>query len=342
MTPATSNAIQFLSQNQLPDGEFRTEFRRGREVSATGEVIEDLVFDSSPFVTALTIYSLSFLQEADARIRPMIERGCRFLLSEMEPGGLWRYWSKNNTLWPKEVIPPDLDDTCCASHVLKQHGFAVPNNLGIVTDSRDPKGRFYTWLYKPDSLRKLVLWTRTFGRAFCYSDVIWQFTEKKDVCSVVNANVVHYLGETPLTNPAIDFLIDAVESGKEEATIVFYWSRFSLYYMTSRAYFGGVSRLAKTRGTIVDRIAAQQAPDGSFGDPLVTGQAICTLLNFGVKEGGILDRAYRYLVDTQRPDGSWPRVPMYGGPPTPDTFGSADLTTGVCLEALFRCEQACP
>jgi len=58
-------------------------------------------------------------------------------------------------------------------------------------------------------------------------------------------------------------------------------------------------------------------------------------LNLDAKPEG-LAKAIAYLVSTQREDGSWKRIPMYGGPPTPTTFGSADLTTGICLEALAR------
>ena len=90
---------------------------------------------------------------------------------------------------------------------------------------------------------------------------------------------------------------------------------------------------------LLERLKAAQQADGSFGDELLTGLAICSLLNLGENLEG-LGRAIDYLVKTQREDGSWRRIPMYGGPPTPTTFGSADLTTGICLEALARYSAA--
>ena len=86
---------------------------------------------------------------------------------------------------------------------------------------------------------------------------------------------------------------------------------------------------------MVERILAHQQADGSFGDELLTGLGVCALMNLGVQTE-TLAKAIAYLVSTQQADGSWKRIPMYGGPPTPTTFGSADLTTGICLEALAR------
>ncbi len=59
------------------------------------------------------------------------------------------------------------------------------------------------------------------------------------------------------------------------------------------------------------------------------------------------------LVTSQSPDGSWPRAPVYFGgrerrrdgtlaPAHPDTphWGSEEMTTGFCVEALARVLQA--
>jgi hypothetical protein len=109
----------------------------------------------------------------------------------------------------------------------------------------------------------------------------------------------------------------------------------SLYYFASRALFTGVKALGAGKSLMLERILAQQQPDGSFGDELLTGLAVCALLNLNENSDRVA-KAVQYLISTQRDDGSWKRVPMYGGPPTPTTFGSADLTTGICLEALAR------
>jgi hypothetical protein len=326
-------AAAWLVESQMPDGEFQTEFCANRQVTGDGQVIEELVFDSSPFVTSLVLASLQFAQELAPGVAAATERGLKFLVAEMDEGGLWRYWTRKNAR--RSIIPPDLDDTACISHLLQAHGVAIPDNKGLFYDSRDARGAFYTWLYKADSLRKWLLSLRTGGKAFSYTKELWQWTSGDDVCAVVNANVLTYLGATNGTRRAIDYLLKTLRDGAEDREIVFYAHRLSLYYFTSRAYFTGVKALEPAKPILLERIKALQQPDGSFGDELLTGLAICALLNLG--EGtAIPAQAIAYLAATQREDGSWRRVPMYGGPPTPTTFGSADLTTAICLEALAR------
>jgi hypothetical protein len=54
----------------------------------------------------------------------------------------------------------------------------------------------------------------------------------------------------------------------------------------------------------------------------------------------LLDRQVELIVDSQCRDGSWPRLAFYSGPrpPLPRSvwFGSEELTTALCLEAVAR------
>jgi ectoine hydroxylase-related dioxygenase (phytanoyl-CoA dioxygenase family) len=326
-------AVAYLIGSQLPDGEFQTEFCYNRRETEDGQTVEDLMFDSSPFVTSLVLYSLDFAKGLDPKIADVTRKGIQFLVSEMDPGGLWRYWARKNPKRP--IIPPDLDDTSCISHLLKTHGVTVPDNHWLFYDSRDKRGAFFTWLYKADSWRKKLLSLKTGGKAFSHTDELWQWTKGADVCAVVNANCLMYLGETDGTKKAIDYLLGVLRDGTEDKEIVFYAHSMSLYYFASRALFTGVKALGAGKPIMLERILAQQQPDGSFGDELLTGLAVCALLNLNENSDRVA-KAVQYLISTQRDDGSWKRVPMYGGPPTPTTFGSADLTTGICLEALAR------
>ncbi len=326
-------AVGFLVASQLPDGEFQTEFCYNRRETEDGQTVEDLMFDSSPFVTSLVLYSLDFAKGLDPKSEEATKKGIKFLTSEMDEGGLWRYWTRKNP--KRSIIPPDLDDTSCISALLKSHGVAIPDNHWLFYHSRDKRGAFFTWLYKADTLRKKWLSLKTGGKAFTFTEELWQWTKGEDVCAVVNANCLMYLGETDGTRKAIDYLQGVLREGAEDKEIVFYAHRMSLYYFTSRAYFTGVKSLEAAKPVMVQRILAQQQPDGSFGDELLTGLAVCALMNLGVAIDG-LAKSIAYLVSTQQTDGSWKRIPMYGGPPTPMTFGSADLTTGICLEALAR------
>lgn len=316
-------AIEFLTDNQLEDGEFPTYSNDAQSET-----------DSSPFVTALVLYSLSFLawDNFQNKVKSVTDQGLKFLVREMEQGGLWRYWSSKNKRHAQ--IPPDLDDICCISHLLKLNNLSIPKNRSIILGNRDRVGLFYTWVV-PRSLQSLSLNIITIGKALSHSDQLWQLTNKDDVCCVVNANVLLYLGETLQTEQSLEYVIDTVLSGKEEERSAFYNHKLSFYYMLSRAYFNGVTSLNVVKTPIITQIGNLQQADGSYGNELLTALAICTLINFNYVVPS-LDKAIQFLLNAQQSDGSWPRIPMYGGQLDKNFFGSAALTTGFCIEALAR------
>ncbi|MEH2003237.1 MAG: tetratricopeptide repeat protein [Nostoc sp.] len=321
-------AIEFLEDNQLDDGEFPAEFDQKYE---NPENREDWNFDSTPFVTSLILYSLHFLR-SERKVQEIQDKGIKFLLNEMKVGGLWKYWSAKNE--KHTTIPPDLDDICCISYILKMNNIPVPNNIGIILDNRNQERIFYTWVL-PRSMKSVALHLMTFGKAISHSDEIWKLTDRDDICSVVNANVLLYLGENRKTRKTIEYLSDIVLRDSEEEHLSFYDHKLSLYYMLSRAYFNGVTSLGVVKIPIVTKILNLQQTDGSFGDELLTALATCALLNFNHVVPS-LEKAIAFLFDTQQVDGSWQRIPMYGGQLDQRLFGSAALTTGFCVEALAR------
>jgi len=316
-------AIEFLRNNQLEDGEFPT---YGNDSLSQP--------DSSPFVTALVLYSLSFLAADDthSKVKPVVEKGLKFLVQAMEPGGLWRYWSSKNDRHTE--IPPDLDDICCISHLLKLNNLPVPKNRSIILGNRNKEGLFYTWVLLR-SIPSITLNCITLGKALSHSEQLWQQTDKDDICCVVNANVLLYLGETAQTEQSLKYVIDTVLSEKEEARSAFYNHELSFYYMLSRAYFNGVTTLGTVKTSVIAKISSLQKADGSFGNELLTALATCTFLNFNHIVPS-LDKAIQFLLNAQQADGSWQRIPMYGVQPNRNFFGSEALTTGFCVEALAR------
>lgn len=325
-----AKSVDFLASSQLNDGEFKTEIHQSCETHP-GEFVKEWVFDSSPFATSLVLYSLSFLKH-ESKVKQITEKGLKFLLSEMEFNGLWRYWSSKN---PKhQMIPPDLDDICCVSHILKMHNISHPSSTEVLFANRNQQGIFYTWVL-PRSFKTIFLNLRTSGKALSYSNELWKLTNKDDVCCVANANALLYLGENQQTQVIIQYLIDIVLEDSEDSNTAFYTHRFSFYYMLSRAYFNGVHSIGVVKIDLISKVLNLQEADGSFGDELLTALAICTLLNFNYYTAS-LENAVDFLLKTQQPDGSWQRIPMYGGQLDKATFGSAELTTAFCLEALTR------
>jgi hypothetical protein len=86
---------------------------------------------------------------------------------------------------------------------------------------------------------------------------------------------------------------------------------------------------------IVERILLSLKPDYSLGESILdTALAVISLINCGYNST-ILDQAITYLTSKQNRSGCWPRWAVYyGGPKKLRTYGSEEMTTGFCLEAL--------
>lgn len=316
---SVDKAIDFLLEEQLDYGEFKTEICY-KYKNSSGEILEEWTFDSSPFITALVLYSTGFLED-DERVKRLKEYGLKFLITEMEEEGLWRYCSSKNE--NRFMLPPDLDDICCISHILKDNNVIFPENINIVLKNKNQQDIFYTWLFSTSK-----------GKIYC-SNNAWSINQENDVCCVVNANILLYLGETEQTQKVVEYLTQIILEGREKASTPFYNHKFSFYYMLSRAYFNGVSSLKLVEEAVIDRILYVQEPNGSFGNELLTSLAVCSLLNYG-HYSPQLSKAITFLIKNQQADGSWKRVPMYGYHTDKATYGSAELTTAFCIEALAR------
>jgi hypothetical protein len=300
---ATRAGVGFLARSQLPSGEFRS------LLSTDFDLRRDLVPDSSPFVTTFVLDSLRW-QPSEA-VEGMAERALGFLLREQDEQGLWRYWTQASP--KRSLVPPDLDDTSCASWVLASYGRSFRDNRAAVAANRDGEGRFMTWLGPPEG--------------------------ENDVDGVVNANVVLYLGAGPETEAACDYLARLVESPESELGSWYYPDPLSLDHAVSRAARHGVVSLRGCRERLLARVSERCVAISRHQHALGAALAALTLLNCEA-EVELLDRQIEFMLESQCEDGSWPRVAFYSGPrpPLPRSvwFGSEELTTALCLEALAR------
>jgi hypothetical protein len=170
-----------------------------------------------------------------------------------------------------------------------------------------------------------------------------------DVDAVVNANVLLYLGRCAATKPAIQWLARLVEEGREQDSDKWYRDLFTFHYALSRCNHAGISGFEQLRSLVIARLTAELRPDGSFGEqPMHTALALNTLFNYGVDvELALVRSALASLIEYQAPDGGWESAPYYyGGPQQSVSWGSRELTTALCLEALVRaqklaCERVC-
>lgn len=286
-------AINFLNNNQLPYGEFKTFYSYDLNMSG------NCYYESSPFITSFVVYSIGLIDNKKCQI--MIDKSLKFFIEEMEDNGIWRFWTSRS----KKNIPPDLDDISCISFILRKYGIISLSNYEIFKDNRNKYGLYNTWV-----------------------------GGKEEIDCIVNANVLLYLGQREETKNVCNYLNYIILYDKEDNCILYYLNKISLYYMVSRAYFNDVSYLVSSKEKIINKILSMQKRDGSFENELYTALAICTLLNFKYDSPKI-NSSINYLIKTQEENGSWKRCGFFLEPPS-KYYGSEELTTAICLEAISR------
>jgi hypothetical protein len=328
---AIVRAVAFLRSRQLPHGEFAT-------LVGADRTMANPAFDSSPFITSFVLYGLTHVDRAP--VAEIVTRAASFLASQMEFGGVWRYWSSRQHKHCR--LPPDLDDTACISYALTSAGVRLPKNDWAFLANRDSRGRFKTWLF-PTSRNRGNLWF-LFARSVGYCQARLRNAKvetpdaedprfrtmhinRDDVDPVVNANAVLYLGERPDTAPAIQFVIDTVLH-EPSARSLYYEDPLALYYAVARAYRHSSPRLSVLAEPIVSRML-ERGQDPARLNPLQAAMAASALLTF--RPAASLDmRLLHLILAAQRGDGGWDAYPFY------NVWGSEELTTGLCLEVLAR------
>lgn len=327
--------IQFLADHQFHHGEFCTYMGAGEDLK------EWCIPDSSNFSTALIGTSLLTLRN-NKLVKSILQKSAEFLKYQMLRGGTWGYYSKLHKGF--SLCPADADDTSYISFFLKEMGFEIPNNIPLLLANRNRKGLFYTWFTLRFNLSTNITYWKLLLRELKYplkNLVLWtrNVWSKSDIDAGINANVLFYIGLTDATASIIPFLLNIIKENKEAHCDKWYPNPFMIYLFISRSYHKGIKELEPARRSIVERIVASSQTDGKLGnDPADTALAINTLLNFNclVPE---LNAAIAYLINTQGSNGCWQRKALCWVESSKIGFGSEELTTGFCIEALARYQK---
>jgi hypothetical protein len=182
---------------------------------------------------------------------------------------------------------------------------------------------------------RAVLSDITWGRLHTF----WHAGARRDdVDSVVNANVIHYLGRGAEAERVVPWLREIIRRGNEESSDKWYRSRSAFYHAVSRCHASGIPGLSDIAEPMLLSFESVTSSNGMIGaDSLQTAMALCAIINFDQP----LDQhaaSFRYLESQQQSDGGWGAHPIYhDGRPSPQiSWSSRAVTTGFCIEALAR------
>ena len=329
LNSALARAVAYLEAAQLPSGELPV------YASTDPTLAERCELDPSIFPTALAAHCLSLCAEG-ARVAA---RAHEFLLAEMDGNALWRHWTRAHPHY--RSLPPDLDDTSCASAALVQAGRPIPDNRALLLANRARDGRFFTWVVpRPrwTGSRHLRLVLRQL-RHLPTLVMFFRLTSAKpyDIDACVNANALHHLGRFPGEEAVVAWLLQVLRDRAERQCDKWYENPFVVRYFLSRALAG--------RAPQAGPLIAARTREEAAGSDLEHALAACTLLDCGEDAGPEIET----LLASQAPDGSWRRAALYHGgrarlgaggfaEPHPDTprWGSEAITTAFAVEALAR------
>ncbi|PWS29205.1 hypothetical protein DHW03_05115 [Pedobacter yonginense] len=333
---AIDKGVDYLYEHQFPNGEFCCYY------APDDEMLEWCVPDSTVFPTSIIACCLLGIKELP-KVSKMLSLTTGFLQYQMMGGGVWNYFTKWNPLF--KYMPADLDDTAIASYFLRALEIDFPENSKIFYGSRNRKGLFYTWIVlRPTFNKDLNFWKIT-GRELkrpIHSSAFWLKYEvgRNDIDAVVNANTLFYLGLNEKTKPIINYLIGILTENKEAHSDKWYKNPFSIYYFVSRNY-PNVQQLEPVKEMIVDRIYKQIDANGMFGTcAFENALAILTLINLRHTDFQ-LEIAVNQLLNIQSETGCWKRhIFFYAGPSKTVGWGSEEIITAFCIEALVSYKKA--
>lgn len=340
LNQAIERGIAYLEDHQLPNGEFL--FYMSGDVAMRGWNLPE----SCNFPAALIGNCLLGLKKRD-KVEQILLNTANFLKYQIDRGGIWNHYTILHRL--RNICPNDVDDTACISVFLKTMNFDFPmyRNQQLILDNRRGDGLFYTWItfrLRPNS--NVVYWYYALKelKYLFRSLIFWYKFEcsRYDVDTVVNSNVLFYLGKRKETEPIIAHLIQVIKENKEDHCDKWYHSPLIIYYFISRNIRAGISELKEIQPELIKRIVSKSLNNGSFGESeLETAVAISSLIYLDYL-GPEVEKGINYLTETQSERGHWKRWGYYfGGPKKLVCWGSEELTSAFCLEALGLYENLC-
>jgi hypothetical protein len=258
------------------------------------------------------------------------------------PGGFWKFWTRDHPGFAN--TPPDLDDCSVVPMALQDAGVPFRQNTRLIASNQNAKGEFLTWM----DLRIHRLWNpRHWGSAFLWlppyrgkrSFFLSGQSRSDDVDAVVTANTIAWLASCQAidTRDAGRRVVGAVMARQEEKSDRFYQSPHALYHAMARGAERGATVFQDAGELVADRLNEMPRRNGMIGRGALDTALAAIARQLFQPAGTILDSEISMILRTQQAQGSWPASAFYyGGFDRICFWGSKELTTGFCMEALAR------
>ncbi|MEX0812533.1 MAG: hypothetical protein WD048_09985 [Chitinophagales bacterium] len=286
-----------VKSGQCENGEFKTFlFFPGKK--------ENGWIYSGPSVFLTTSIAIALLSSDDEKVKSITGKAAQFVRSQMEAGGLWRFYPHNGLF--KFNTPLDVDDTSLASFLLTKCGVDFPDNKKLLLKQIDKRGNFYVWflprfkyLSMPGFLLRLVADLR-------YSLPIFFAMKGRTDAPLINyndfehsvsSNAVLYLSNTKETQKSINHITEDILFGNEH-NLYFYPSFLFTLFHISRAYRQGISDFSNLK----EKVGNYFKSNREQVEKNLLNKAIgaITLLNFEIENHMVRELMYDILKSSEK------------------------------------------
>lgn len=329
--------VDFLHGQQADDGSFPTLVGAPADLESMGGD------DPSIFTTVMIATALQCVGHPGAA--RMIVRSLASIERERLPNGVWRFWTREHP--GADYIPPDVDDTACCMRLMRRLRGSPSDATQLLVGNRDLHGRFFTWIlprarhaFMPRTWRQLAWIVRSPLKLRRWLKSGQERPSWHDVDVVVNINAISLLGDQPDTVAAQAWVREIVRSARESRCDRWYQSGPAAWYSLLQCSEFGVSCFDDLRLRVVGRLDdLLDADQWDRLNPLDMAFATSVACAWS-PESATIPRLLEHILAEQRADGSWPAYPVYyGGYRRCRAWGSAAITTALCVEALARAQR---
>ena len=347
---AIQKGIDFLSENQLSSGGFNS--WAASSINSFNEFIESYDFDNKkgwfdldPFSVFPTILIGQSLCEVNKSVNAerVLQKIDEYVISKMKFPAIWNHFTPEHIMY--KMNPFDLDSTAVALSYLQRRRIPIINENAtkkLIYSHQNRKKLFYTFLtFRMRWNFSLLYWILCF-RELKTPFFTWKFwkvveADRYDVDGIVNSNIISYLGRNEQTEPVLRWIAEAIQSNQEQQFDKWYKNSMVIYYFVSRIPFLDETEFLELREIIKKRINNSLESNNSIrNSSLDTALAAISLLNLNEDNKRVFP-LIEFVLNSQSDTGNWPKQVVYlGGPKKIMGWGSDELTTAFCLEAIAK------